>query len=128
MELNVGGFQARAGTRLEDVVAGAFCFGLGRRDIQPEQVRLRQKITDLQGVVFRRGKTREVDLIALGEEILVFEVKTTADADDIDDLGDKVALMRHLHPGRKVAGVLVMLGSEREHRQWCAEKGLTLIP
>ena len=128
MELNVGGFQRRAGRRLEDVVAGAFCYGLVRNDIRPEQVRLRQKITDSEGVVFRPGKTREVDLIALGPELLVFEVKATADADDIDDLGDKVTLVRHLNPGRKVEGVLVMLGAERDHRELCAQKGLVLIP
>ncbi len=128
MELNVGGFQTKAGRRLENVVAGAFCYGLQRSDIQPHQVQLRQKITDVEGVVFRPGKTREVDLIALGEEVLVFEVKATADADDIDDLSDKVQLMRHLHPGKKVEGILVMLGAERDHRDLCAKHGLTLIP
>jgi archaellum component FlaC len=128
MELNVGGFQTKAGRRLEDVVAGAFRYGLRRSDIQPEQVKLRQKIVDTEGVVFRPGKTREVDLIALGEEILVFEVKATADADDIDDLADKVQLVRHLQSGKKVEGILVMLGAERGHRELCASYGLGLIP
>lgn len=128
MELNVGGFQTKAGRRLEDVVAGAFCYGLQRSDIRPEQVKLRQKVADTEGVVFRPGKIREVDLIAIGDEVLVFEVKATADADDIDDLADKVHLMRHLHPGKKVNGILVMLGAERDQRELCARLGLTLIP
>jgi hypothetical protein len=128
MELNVGGFLTRAGRRLEDVVAGAFCYGLKRQDILPEQVKLRQKIVDEQGVVFRAGKQREYDLIAVGEEIIVFEVKSTAKHDDIDDLSDKVKLIKHLNPGKEVLGVLVMLGAESYHRQLCSERGLTLIP
>lgn len=128
MHLNVGGFQTRAGKRLEDVVAGAFCYGLKRSDIKPEHVRLRQKLTDKEGVVFRAGKTREMDIIAYGQGMIVFEVKSTADADDIDNLADKVVLVRHLNPGQHVEGVLVMLGAEREHRELCHEKGLKLIP
>ncbi len=128
MELNVGGFQTRAGRRLEEVVAGAFCYGLERQDIRPEQVKLRQKIVDAQGVVFRPGKEREVDLIAVGSEIIVFEVKSTADYDDIDDLADKVKLVEHLNPGKAVHGILVMLGAEAEHRRLCTERGLRLIP
>lgn len=128
MELNVGGFQTRAGRRLEDVVAGAFCYGLQRADIQPEHVKLRQIVEDTQGVVFRPGKKREIDIIALGNEIIVFEVKSTADHDDVDDLADKVALIRHQQPGQQVEGVLVMLGAETDHRRLCQEKGLKLIP
>jgi hypothetical protein len=128
MELNVGGFQTRAGRRLEDVVAGAFCYGLERQDIRPDQVRLRQRIVDEHGIVFRPGKEREVDMIALGAELIVFEVKSTADYDDIDDLADKVKLVEHLNPGKAVHGVLVMLGAEAEHRRLCSERRLKLIP
>jgi predicted nuclease with TOPRIM domain len=128
MQLNVGGFQTRAGKRLEDVVAGAFCYGLNQGDIRPEHVKLRQKITDVDGWVYRAGKTREVDIIALGQNMIVFEVKSTADHDDIDDLADKVELVRHLHPENTVEGILVMLGAERDHRDLCAQKGLKLIP
>jgi hypothetical protein len=128
MEVNVGNWQTRAGRRMEDVVAGAFCYGLDRGDIRPEHVKLRQKITDPQGLVYRPGKTREVDILAVGPELIVFEVKSTADEDDIDDLADKVKLMTHLNPGKQVQGVLVMLGADTEHRRLCAERGLKLIP
>jgi predicted nuclease with TOPRIM domain len=128
MELNVGGFQTKVGRRLEDVVAGAFCYGLERTDIGPEHVKLRQKITDNEGVVFRAGKTRELDIIVLADEIIVFEVKWTADFDDIDDLADKVELVRCLNPGKKTEGVLVMLGAEKGDRELCEKKGLRLIP
>ncbi|MBX3746984.1 MAG: hypothetical protein KF833_16875 [Verrucomicrobiae bacterium] len=128
MHLNVGGFLDKAGHRLEDVVAGAFRYGLQRSDIQPEHVQLRRKITDEAGVVFRPGKTREFDLIVLGPTVIVFEVKTPAKIDDIDNLADKVALMRHLHPDKTVDGVFVMLAAGTDHREACAARGLQLIP
>jgi archaellum component FlaC len=128
MEINVGGFQRRAGRRLEDVVAGAFCYGLQRKDIRPEHVHLRRKFEDVEGIAFKAGKTKEIDIIALAEEILVFEVKSTADFDDIDDLADRTALVRHLFPGKKVHGVMVTLGAEPEHRNYCEKQGLNLIP
>jgi septal ring factor EnvC (AmiA/AmiB activator) len=128
MELKVGGFQTRAGRRLEDVVAGAFCYGLERQDMRPEQVHLRQTIEDTQGLVWRAGRKREVDLIASGAEIIVFEVKSTADRDHIEDLADKVTLVRATTPEKQVHGVLGMLGAESGHRQRCSELGLRLIP
>ncbi len=128
MELNVGGLQSRVGRRLEDVVAGAFAYGLRRTDIQPAHVQLRQRIVDEAGLVFRPGRQREVDIVALGAEILVFEVKSMADRDDIEDLADKVTLVRHLHPDKRVQGVLVMLGADHQHREQCATHGLQLIP
>ncbi len=128
MHMNVGGLQNRAGRRLEDVVAGAFCYGLKRSDICPEQVRLRQKLTDAEGVVYKPGKTREVDLIAYGQGMIVFEVKSMADEDDVEDLADKVKLVTHQHPGQSVEGVLVLLGAEPRHREWCRDRDLRLIP
>ncbi len=128
MELNLAGFLPPQSRPWEEVVASAFCYKLQRSDIQPEHVKLRQIVEDTQGVVFRPGKKREIDIIALGNEIIVFEVKSTADHDDIDDLADKVALIRHQQPGKQVEGVLVMLGAETDHRRLCQEKGLRLIP
>jgi hypothetical protein len=128
MHLNVGGLQGRIGRRMEDVVAGAFCYGLERADIKPENVKLRQKIVDPEGVVFRPGRQREVDIIALDREIIVFEVKAAADPDDVESFADKVELVRHQNPNIKVDGVLVSLGADARVRRRCAEKGLRLIP
>lgn len=128
MHMNVGGLQGRIGKRMEDVVAGAFCYGLERADIKPENVKLRQKITDPEGVVFRPGREREVDIIALDREIIVFEVKAAADPDDVESFADKLELVRHQNPNVKVDGVFVSLGADARVRRRCAEKGLRLIP
>ena len=78
----------------------------------------------LEGMLSERFPRRD-EFARLLEEM---KVKSTADHDDIDDLADKVELVRHLHPGNTVEGILVMLGAERDHRDLCAQKGLKLIP
>ena len=56
VEIVVGGFQNRAGKNLENVVAGALRIGLERPDISEEHIRLRQKLVDVNGDVFKPGK------------------------------------------------------------------------
>ncbi|MDY0096214.1 MAG: hypothetical protein RBT80_26260, partial [Candidatus Vecturithrix sp.] len=110
VEMITGGFQDRAGRSLEEVVAGAFVFGLKRPDVKPEHVRLRQKIYDPDGLVFKAGKQKEVDIIALNGEFLVFEVKSGSKVGDVDDFADKVELIRLQNPDKRVSGVFISLG------------------
>jgi len=128
LELNANIFQPHTGHRWQDVVATAFCYGLGRSDIKPGHVKLRQVLEDTQGVAFRPGKRKEVDIIEVGNEIIVFEVKSAADFDDIDDLDDKVTWAQDLHPNRDVKGVLANWGADTDQRRWCKERGLKMIP
>ena len=128
VELIAGGLQNRAGRNLEKVVAGALRLGLKRSDIAPEQVKLRQKISDPLGLVFKAGKEKEVDIIAQNGELLVFEVKSAPDNDDVDDFADKVALLRLQRPDKQVQGVFVAVGAEETIRQRCREQGILLIP
>ena len=124
--LNVGRLQVRAGRNLEDVVAGAMRVTLKRPDIQPQSIKLRQKIRDEEGVVFTRGKQKEVDLIASNGEYLVFEVKSAAEVEDVDNFADKVALMKHLNPDKIVRGVFITLAPEPDVQQRCKELGIEL--
>lgn len=128
VETIAGGLQHRAGKNLENVVAGAFRLGLRRPEIQPEHVKLRQKISDPHGLVYKPGKEKEVDIIAYNDEFLVFEVKSAPDTEDVDDFADKVALVRLQHPEKQVEGVFVAVGAENAVCQRCAELGLLLIP
>jgi len=128
VELIAGRLQVRVGHSLEDVVAGAFRLGLERADILPQSVRLRQKISDPTGLVFKPGKQKEVDLIAQNGELFVFEVKSAPDEDDVDEFADKVTLVRLQNPDKTVVGVFVAVGAEDMVRAACAERGLRLIP
>ncbi len=85
-------------------MAGALRLGLQRPDIQPDQIRLRQKISDSEGLVFKAGKQKEVDIVVTNGELLVFEVKSAPKPDDVDDFADKVELVRLQNPGKQVQG------------------------
>ncbi|MGQ9553925.1 MAG: hypothetical protein ACUVWR_07425 [Anaerolineae bacterium] len=128
VELTVGRLQTRSGRRLEDVVAGALRLGLQRPDIAPESIRMRQRISDPQGLVFKPGREREVDLVVQDSELLVFEVKSAPDAEDVTDFADKVELVRLQNPDKRVTGVLIVLGADEEMRRLATEHGLVLIP
>lgn len=125
-ELTVGRLQVRAGRNLEDVVAGALRIGLRRPDVSPDQIRLRQKVVDTSGIVYKAGQQKEVDLIASNGEYIAFEVKSAARPGDVDDFADKVALLRHLNPEKKVRGVFITLAPEPDVKQRCAELNIEL--
>ena len=128
VELIAGRLQTRVGRNLEDIVAGALRLGLSRPDIDPKNVRLRQKISDPTGLVYKPGKQKEVDLIAQDGELLVFEVKSAPDVDDVDEFADKVELVRLQNPDRLVIGVFVAVGADADVRQFCTRRGVQLIP
>ncbi len=127
-ELTIGRLQTRAGRKLEDVVAGALRFGLKRSDISPEHITLRQKIYDPTGLVFAPGKQKEVDIIAQNSSLLVFEVKSAPDPDDVDSFADKVKLVSLQNPDKHVSGVFITLSPEDDVRQKCKECGIQLVP
>ena len=127
-QLTVGRLQTRAGRNLEDVVAGALRIGLRRPDVSADMIKLRQKIVDREGMVYKPGKQKEVDLVASNGEYLVFEVKSAAEPDDVDDFAEKVALLQHLHPEKQVRGVFITLAPEADVQQRCQELGIELAP
>ena len=126
VELVLGRMQVRSGRNLEDVVAGALRLALKRPDIRAESIRLRQKIVDAEGIVFPRGRQKEVDLIASDGEYLVFEVKSAAEVDDVDNFAEKVELLRLQNPDKQVHGVFITLAAEPDVKQRCKELGIEL--
>ena len=127
VELVVGRLQTRSGRKLEDVVAGALRLALEQPDIDPAQIRLRQKITDESGAMGPAGRTYEVDILAQDGHLLVFEVKSVCEVEDVERHADKVELVRGLYPDKQVEGVMVALTPEPEVQQRCAALGLRLV-
>lgn len=128
MTLNLGRFQVKMGRSYEDFVASALRFGLGRSDILPQYIKLRQIIVDHDGLIFRPGRTKEVDIIMKNGEWLVFEVKAAAKFDDVDEFADKVELLQQQNPDKKVSGILITLAPEAKTIQRCRERGIDLPP
>jgi len=128
VEMIAGRLQTRAGRNLENICAGALRLGLKRPDVSPENILLRQKIKDTDGHVYKPGKEKEVDIWAHDGELLIFEVKSAPDAEDVDNFADKVELVRILNPDKTVSGVFIAVGVEEEVRRQCRIRNIQLIP
>ena len=127
MYLNVGQLQTRTGRELEDVIAGALRFALKRPDIRPENILLRQPLFDKDGLVYPRGRTKEVDIVASDGEYLLFEVKSAAKPGEVDDFADKVTLARLLYPDKDVKGIFISLAARYDVQERCRQLGIELL-
>ena len=127
VEMIVGRFQTRSGRKLEDVVAGTMRLVLDRDDVLSEPVRLRQPLEDAEGMIGPAGRRYEVDILVHNSALLVFEVKSVCELEDVDRFADKVALMRTLHPEKVVDGVIVTMAPLNQVEERCADWGLQLV-
>ena len=127
VEMIVGRFQTRSGRKLEDVVAGTMRLVLNRDDVLSEPVRLRQPLEDAEGMIGPAGRRYEVDILVHNSALLVFEVKSVCELEDVDRFADKVALMRTLHPEKVVDGVIVTMAPLNQVEERCADWGLQLV-
>ena len=127
VEMIVGRFQTRSGRKLEDVVAGTMRLVLGRDDILSQNVRLRQPLEDEDGMIGPSGRRYEVDILVYNSTLLVFEVKSVCEVEDVDRFADKVGLMRTLHPDKTVDGVIVTMAPLDEVETRCVEWGIKLV-
>lgn len=129
--MTTGQLGDEKGEQLEDMVAVALRYGLENPDITPSSILLRQKLVDKEGLVFKRGFETEVDLIALKDKLMVFqvfEIKATTKASDVDFFSLKVDLIAELNPEKEVEGILISLGASQYVRQRCEKYGLQLVP
>jgi hypothetical protein len=130
IQLQVGRFTERVGHRLEDVVAAALRFGVGRADIDPGRVRLRQRFVDVEGKLGRKGRKAEIDVVAAtSDKTYLMEVRTTAKARDVEALVERAAFaaaLLGLPPGGYEV-VLATLSRSDELLDACHEAGVTLI-
>jgi len=104
----VGGFQRRAGRSLEDAVAGTLRIALGR-EVKPENIMMRKKITDDEGLIGPKGRSYEIDLCVTDTESLIFEIKSYAEEEDIERFNDKAELAIKKLGLKKVEKALITL-------------------
>ena len=127
VEMIVGRFQTRSGRKLEDVVAGTMRLVLGRDDVATDHMRLRQPLEDAEGMIGPAGRRYEVDILVHNSALLVFDVKSVCEVEDVDRFADKVGLMRTLHPEKTVDGVIVTMAPLNEVEARCGEWGIKLV-
>jgi len=104
----VGGFQRRAGRNLEDAVAGTLRIALGR-EVKPENIMMRRKIMDEEGLIGPKGRSYEIDLYVTNTESLIFEIKSYAEEEDIERFNDKAELAIKKLGLKKVEKALITL-------------------
>ena len=119
----VGGFQRRAGRSLEDAVAGTLRIALGK-DVKPENIVLRKKIKDDEGMIGRPGRSYEIDLCLTNEECLVFEIKSYAKPDEIENFNEKAELVKKKLGLKKVVKALITLEKHPSVVKQCDKLGI----
>lgn len=122
-----GNLRDEKGKTLEDMFATALRYSLKNPDITPENIRLRQKLVDEEGGVFKAGFETEVDLIAEDGRLTVFEVRATAELSDVDFLALRTELVAAQNPDKSVRGVFISLAAPPAVHQRCAHYGLELV-
>jgi len=123
----IGRFQNRAGKSLEDMAAGTLRLALKRKDIVPESIKLRQKIKDVDGIIGPKGRGYEVDILAEGNSLLVFEVKSYCDLEMAERFADKVMLMKHLYPDKTTNAALIVLEPAPEILEYCRHHHIAVV-
>lgn len=123
----VGRFQNRAGRSLEDMAAGTLRLVLKRKDIDPGSIKLRQKIADPEGLIGPKDRSYEADILAEGNSLLVFEVKSYCDLEMAERFADKVMLVRHLNPDKTTDAALIVLEPGAEVLEYCRKYGISAV-
>jgi len=119
----VGGFQRRAGRSLEDAVAGTLRIALGR-EVKPENIMMRKKITDDEGLIGPKGRSYEIDLCVTDTESLIFEIKSYAEEEDIERFNDKAELAIKKLGLKKVEKALITLEKRPSVVELCDRFGI----
>jgi len=119
----VGGFQRRAGRILEDAVAGTLRIALGK-DVKPENITMRKKIRDDEGLIGLKGRSYEIDLCLTNTESLLFEIKSYAEEEDIERFNDKAELVKKKLGLKKVEKALITLEKHPSVVKQCDKFGI----
>ncbi len=119
----VGGFQRRAGRSLEDAVAGTLRIALGR-EVKPENIMMRKKITDDEGLIGPKGRSYKIDLCVTDTESLIFEIKSYAEEEDIERFNDKAELAIKKLGLKKVEKALITLEKRPLVMELCDKFGI----
>lgn len=127
MRATVGRMGSDKGTQLEDVFAAELRFGLNNPGLSENDLRLRVKVVDQDGLIYPRGFITEVDVVSSNGQLIVFEIKASAEIDDVDIFAMKIRLFKLQQPKKDVRGVIFSMGINDELKERCQYYGVELI-
>jgi len=119
----VGGFQRRAGRKLEDAIAGTLRLAL-KRDIKPENITMRKKIKDDEGMIGPKGREYEIDLYITDGESLIFEIKSYAEEEDVERFNDKAELAKKKLNLKRAKKAIITLEKHPSFVRFCEQMGI----
>ncbi len=119
----VGGFQRRAGRKLEDAIAGTLRLAL-KRDIKPENITMRKKIKDDEGMIGPKGREYEIDLYITDGESLIFEIKSYAEEEDVERFNDKAELAKKKLNLKNAKKAIITLEKHPSFVRFCEQMGI----
>ena len=119
----VGGFQRRAGRNLEDAIAGTLRIGL-KRDIKAENITMRKKIKDEEGMIGPKGREYEIDFYVTDGESLIFEIKSYAEEEDVERFNDKAELAKRKLNLRKAEKAIITLEKRHTFVKFCEQRSI----
>ncbi len=119
----VGGFQRRAGRKLEDAIAGTLRLAL-KRDIKPENITMRKKIKDDEGMIGPKGREYEIDLYITDGESLIFEIKSYAEEEDVERFNDKAELAKKKLNLKNAKKAIITLEKHPSFVKFCEQMGI----
>ncbi len=122
-----GTVRNQKGESLESAVAAGLRYGFSNPNIQPEQILLRQKIADREGLIYPLPYESEVDIIASNGELIVFEVKSTGRSDEVWHFAMKVRLLAAQNPDKQVRGVFIAPEAGPDIQEQCERFGVELL-
>ena len=127
VDLQVGGFQRRAGRKLENMVAGTLRLALDRRDIRSANIVLRRKIEDISGLIGLPGKSYEIDLWMHDDTVIFFEIKSVPEVEDVERFSEKCRLAASVLGYAEYEKVMVSLDKPEEVVEACRALGVLLV-
>ena len=124
----IGNLQSRVGRNLEDLAAGTLRYALNRRDISPENVELRKSFVDHHGQIGPAGRDYEIDIFIDNSSVIVFEVKSNCDSQQLLHFNDKAEFIRKLdYPDKPCEKVMSTLEKNAYLQNKCRELGIVLV-
>jgi hypothetical protein len=127
MQLYSGRLGSDKGQNLEDTFALALRYGLRNPDLSPDDIHLRVKLVDREGLVYPSGAVTEVDVVIQGQRWTVFEIKAAAAAGDVDSFALKLKLLHLQQTDKEIRGVFFSCIEDKDLQQRCRAYQIELI-
>jgi len=122
----IGRMQTRYGKNVENMIAGTLRMALNRKDIRPESIKLRQNITDQEGIIGPIGRCYEIDIMAENSILYIFDIKSYFDPEMAERFNDKVLLAKKIYKDKNVAGIIITLEPEEEIINYCKDNNIMI--